>query len=84
MKKIKFSVISPSGDTKHNLPINQAIKAIQNLVNNEGKWLYINEQYVTEKDINEENLIGADDIQLTNALGGGNLKYNDNSKPYSS
>lgn len=68
---VNFRVISITGDDPYSLVPTEALEKIRNLVNKESKWAFVNGEYVDVDRLSEKDLLGADDIILTNAVGGG-------------
>ena len=72
-KQINYRVVSPNGDDEYAQTHVDALTNIRALVEDEGKWLYIDNEWVTNTDsLTTRDLDNAEDIILTNALAGGN------------
>jgi len=71
-ENINFRVVSPNGDDAYSLDHTTALTNIRALVKDEGKWLYIdNEFHPDPSTLTTRDLDTAEDIILTNALAGG-------------
>ena len=71
-KEITFRVVSPNGDDEYTLEHTTALSNIRALVKDEGKWLYIDNDFKNPDSLTTRDLDQAEDIILTNALAGGN------------
>lgn len=72
-KNINVQVISREGHTDLELDRVEAVKKIQDLCNNEAKWLYIDGvHHPNMQTLGIDLLEDAEDITLTNRLAGGN------------
>lgn len=71
-KDIRFRVVSPNGDDEYTLDHCTALANIRTLVKDESKWLYIDNDFKNPETLTTRDLDQAEDIILTNALGGGN------------
>ncbi len=71
-KEITYRVVSPNGHDEYTLDHSTALTSIRALVKDEGKWLYIDNDYVNPETLTTRDLDQADDIILTNAVAGGN------------
>jgi hypothetical protein len=70
--EINYRVVSPNGDDEYTLDHSTALTNIRALVKDEGKWLYIDNDFKDPESLTTRNLDQAEDIILTNALAGGN------------
>jgi len=70
-KEIVFRVVSPNGDDEYALDHTAALTSIRSLVRDESKWLYIDNDFKNPESLTTRDLDQAEDIILTNALGGG-------------
>ena len=73
-KEIHFRVVSPNGDDEYNLAHDTALDQIRVMVKDQGKWCYIDNDFRDPNSLTVADLDTAEDIILTNALAGGNLK----------
>ncbi len=71
-KEITYRVVSPNGHDEYTLDHSAALTGIRALVKEEGKWLYIDNDYVNPETLTTRDLDQAEDIILTNAVAGGN------------
>lgn len=69
---VTYQVVSSEGHTEEKQDAEIALQEIENLVENESKWLYINKEHVADvSSIGIDELIEADNIMLTNLQVGG-------------
>ena len=71
-KEITYHVVSPNGHDECTFEHSTALTNIRALVKDEGKWLYIDNDYVNPEALTTRDLDQAEDIILTNAVAGGN------------
>lgn len=71
-KEITYRVVSPNGHDEYAFDHSLALTNIRTLVKDEGKWLYIDNDYVNPETLTTRDLDQAEDIILTNAVAGGN------------
>jgi len=74
-KPIKFDVVSTSGHDEYSLVPQEALNQIRQLTEKEGKWLYIDGEYVNSSEITLKKLRDAESITLTNMIAGGEDSY---------
>jgi hypothetical protein len=71
-KEINYRVVSPNGDDACTFDHSTALTNIRALVKDDGKWLYIDNDFKNPETLTTRDLDQAEDIILTNALAGGN------------
>jgi len=71
---ITFNVVSVNGDDEFSLVPDAALARIRELVTKESKWAFVDGAFVDVDQISENDLIDADHIMLTNAVGGGHAE----------
>ena len=71
-KEITYHVVSPNGHDECIFDHSTALTNIRALVKDEGKWLYIDNDYTNPETLTTRDLDQAEDIILTNAVAGGN------------
>lgn len=69
---VSYKIISAEGHTDKEQEVSTALSEIEDLVENQSKWLYINKEHITDMgNLTEQMLIDAEDIMLTNLQVGG-------------
>ena len=68
---IKIKVVSLDGHTDLELPAMDAVREINRLVKEEGKWAFLDGIFTDPQELTAEGLTQIQDITLTNALAGG-------------
>ena len=70
-KTIHIKVVSLDGHTDLELAPLEAIREINRLVKEEGKWAFLDGIFTDPQELTTDNLTQVQDITLTNALAGG-------------
>lgn len=71
---IKFKIIESKGFSLHEQPADKALVTIQDYLQKNGGWFYINGALTKIDTVTVETLQNASTVTLTNIIGGGGMR----------